>query len=174
MPWFEFGWIPEFTKLNPHTRISQSEEEQLSFENLILVCKNYKRHGYENVVLTDLSDARLLDIPTVFEDCSYAIITLYAENDEVLKERILNRNGGNDYRNYEESMAINRLIKSRKTLPNEFRICSDKQTPIEIGDKIIDMAEHHKPMNSFVLSEYNKDDFFSYIKGYSEQEQPDG
>ena len=24
-PWFEFGWIPEFRRLNPHTEISYEE-----------------------------------------------------------------------------------------------------------------------------------------------------
>ena len=65
-PWFEFGWIPEFTKKNPYTNISQKEEEQMSFENLILVCKNYYKHGFENVLLTDLDDVRMLLSKNVF------------------------------------------------------------------------------------------------------------
>ena len=62
-PWFEFGWIPEFRMLNPHTSITMREEEQLSFENVVLVAKNYVRHGFRNIILSDLDDVRMLDIP---------------------------------------------------------------------------------------------------------------
>ncbi|MDR2360210.1 MAG: ATP-binding protein, partial [Oscillospiraceae bacterium] len=51
-PWFEFGWIPEFRNLNPHTEISCKLEEQLSFENLALVVRNYMKHGFESVILS--------------------------------------------------------------------------------------------------------------------------
>ena len=73
-PWFEFGWIPEFTQKNPYSNISQKEEEQMSFENLVLVCKNYINHGFENVLLTDFDDIRMLDIPQVFKEYNYVII----------------------------------------------------------------------------------------------------
>ena len=69
-PWFEFGWIPEFCMLNPQTEISCGDEEQISFENLVLVCHNYIKHGFENIVLSDLNDKRMLDIPTVFNGYS--------------------------------------------------------------------------------------------------------
>lgn len=104
-PWFEFGWIPEFTKKNPYTNISQKEEEQMSFENLILVCKNYIRHGYENILITDLDDIRMLDIPQVFNEYRYIIITLYSENNDVIKERILTRDNGNEFKDCNQSIG---------------------------------------------------------------------
>ncbi|MDD2286022.1 MAG: hypothetical protein PHV32_13815 [Eubacteriales bacterium] len=167
MPWFEFGWIPEFTKLNPHTNTTQEKEEQLSFENLVLVCKNYKKHGYQNITLTDLNDVRMLNIPVVFRNYDYVIITLYSEDDNIIKDRIINRNNGNDFKNYEESIETNKKIKTRKLLPNEYRIRSDNQLPIDIANEIIRIIESHKRTNDFNINDYNMDDYFSYINGYS-------
>ncbi len=58
-PYFEFGWIPEFRSLTPSIEIIQRQEEQLTFENLILVAKNYNRHGFKNLIITDLDDVRM-------------------------------------------------------------------------------------------------------------------
>lgn len=166
-PWFEFGWIPEFTKKNPHTNISQKDEEQMSFENLVLVCKNYIKHGFKNVLLTDFDDIRMLDIPQVFKDYNYVIITLYSENDAVIKERILTRNNGNDFKNWEEAIKTNQVVMNRKALPNEYRISSDNKNPNQIGDLIIKILNEHKQNNSFCISDYSNDDYFTYIAGYS-------
>jgi len=136
-PWFEFGWIPEFAKLNPHNKILPKEEEQLAFENLVLVSKNYIKHGFENVILSDLNDARMLDIPMQFGEVHYIIITLFSERDDVITDRILTRDNGNDYKNFEESIATNKKIIGRALLPNEYRIRSDNQTVEAITAQII-------------------------------------
>lgn len=166
-PWFEFGWIAEFTQKNPSTKITQKEEEQMSFENLVLVCKNYQKHGFENILLTDLDDIRMLDIPQVFREYRYVIITLYSEDDGVIKERILTRDNGNDFRNWEESIRTNRLIMNRKTLPNEYRIRSDNQTPKQIEKIIVEILNEHRQNNSFNNNDYDKEDYYTYIAGYS-------
>ncbi|MDF2542492.1 MAG: hypothetical protein K0S47_2210 [Herbinix sp.] len=162
-PWFEFGWIPEFTMLNPHTRIGMKEEEQMTFENLVLVVKNYLKHGFENIILTDLNDMRMLDIPECFSEYNYVIFTLYSENDNVIKDRILNRDNGNEYKNYEKSIVTNRKIKARKLLPNEYKIRSDNATPSEIIDEISRLLLAHKKDSDFNLSDYNREDFSTYI-----------
>ena len=100
---------------------------------------------------------------------NYVIITLYSENDDVIKERILTRNNGNDFRNWEESIKTNQLIMNRKTLPNEYRIRSDNQNPNQIGDIIIEILNEHKQNTSFYSKDYNKDDYFTYIAGYSHE-----
>ncbi len=168
-PWFEFGWIPEFTKKNPHTDISQREEEQMSFENLSLVCKNYAAHGYENVILTDLNDVRLLDIPQVFAGYQYAVITLYAENESVLKDRILTRDNGNEFRDWESAITINARIVSRKPLPNEYRVRCDDATIAEIADRVQTLLAHHQQNNAFAINEYCRDEYSSYLEEYSDE-----
>ena len=162
-PWFEFGWIPEFTKLNPHTRILPKNEEQLAFENLILVSKNYIKHGFKNIIFSDLQDIRMLDIPKEFKDFRYIIITLYSENDEIIKTRILTRDNGNSYKNFEASIEINKKILNRPPLPNETRIRSDNQSVDEIVDQIIDLLKSHQHDSNFVANHYSKDDYCTYF-----------
>lgn len=58
---------------------------------------------------------------------------------------------------------------NRKTLPNEYRIRSDNKNPNQIGDIIIKILNEHKQNNSFYIGDYNKDDYFTYISGYSHE-----
>ena len=160
-PWFEFGWIPEFTRRNPHTDISSREEEQLSFENLILVTQNYIRHGFENVILSDLNDARLLDIAREFHDTPHMIVTLTAEDDNLLKQRILVRTGENAYKDWRQAQHINAMIAARPPLPNEVRICVDHHGPEEIAEQVLALLKQHKHCAGD-LSIYQRKDYFSY------------
>lgn len=163
-PWFEFGWIPEFNNLNPHTEMSFKDEEEMTFETLTIVIRNYMKHGFENLILSDLNDVRLLEIPAVFHDFDYIIFTLFSEEDDVIKNRILTRDNGNEYRNYDESIKLNRIIKKRKRLPNEFRLRSDNQTPDELLKQIVEIISDHKCNNVFVPEEYQRSDYFSYTE----------
>ena len=161
-PWFEFGWIPEFNQLNPHTRILPKKEEQLSFENLVLVCKNYLKYGFKNILLTDLQDIRMLDIATAFESYQYLIVTLYSNEDTLIKNRILNRNNGNEYRNVNEALNLNDKIKKRAPLANEMRLCIDGLSIEEMGDTICDWIQNYR-QDSVVKTDVNKADYFTYF-----------
>ena len=163
-PWFEFGWIPEFRNLNPHTEMSFKDEEAMTFETLMLVVKNYIRHGFENIILSDLNDIRLLQIPDEFRDCDYIIFTLYSEDDDVIKQRILSRNNGNEYRDYESSIRLNARIKGRIKLPDEYRIRSDNKSPDEILCKISDIIAIHKQSKQYNTENYNRSDYYSYTE----------
>lgn len=136
-PWFEFGWIPEFRHLNPYTEISYADEEAIAFENLTLVVRNYIRHGFENIIISDISDEYAVKAASEFSDKETAVITLYSENDEVLKSRIINRDNGNEYRNYGEAIKINASIKKRPDMRNECRICVDDTAPEKILERVI-------------------------------------
>lgn len=162
-PYFEFGWIPEFRMLTPSMTISQQDEEQLSFENLILVSKNYNKHGYKNVILTDLDDVRMLDVPKVFSGYNYVILTLYNDNDEVIKNRILTRDNGNSFKDWEQSINTNSLIKRRNKLPNEYRILNSRDDSYITFKEILDILEKHVPSDSNDISQLRREDFFSYI-----------
>ncbi len=162
-PYFEFGWIPEFRMLAPSLRISQREEEQLSFENLVLVAKNYRKHGFKHVILTDLDDARMLDIPRVFAGYRYIILTLYSDKDEIIKNRILGRDNGNTFKDWQQSVRTNALIKKRKLLPNEYRILNSGDDPNPVLQHILSILDSHVPATSDEPSGLQRDDFFSYI-----------
>ena len=161
-PYFEFGWIPEFRSLTPSIEITQRQEEQLTFENLILIAKNYNRHGFKNLIITDLDDVRMLDIPVVFEGFNYVILTLYSDKDEVIKQRILSRNNGNSYLDWETSINTNALIRRRSTLPNEYRVLNSTDDVEATFQELLRLLECHAPSPS-VNSELSRSDFYSYI-----------
>lgn len=163
-PFMEFTWIPEFRVLNPYTSITPKKEEQIAFENMILVCKNYLHHKFENIIVSDFDDMRLLDIPIQFKDFSYVIITLYSEDDESIKERIIKRlntkpENEESYDNFDFSIKHNRIITNRKLLPNEYRVRTDNQTAEEIAEHILEIIKEHQSVNDFVLSQYFRDDY---------------
>jgi hypothetical protein len=124
-PCFEFGWIPEFRTKHDST-ITWEEEEFLAFENLTLVAKNYVRHGFEKIIITDLRDHIIQTIPEVFAGFSYRLITLWMDNDELLKSRVLEESRSSGYRNWQESFEINRTILTRGLMPNEVRFNSEQ------------------------------------------------
>ncbi|MFD2114793.1 hypothetical protein ACFSTH_02385 [Paenibacillus yanchengensis] len=162
-PYFEFGWIPEYRTLAPLIKISQRQEEQLSFENLITVAKNYNKHGFKNIIITDLDDIRMIDIPNVFSGYNYVIITLYGDSDEIIKHRILTRDNGNDFRDWEQSVKTNGLIKRRKKLPNEYRILNSRDDIDSTFKEIVAILENHIPSVSNDISLFRREVFFSYI-----------
>ncbi|MCL1951970.1 MAG: AAA family ATPase [Oscillospiraceae bacterium] len=137
-PWFEFGWIPEFRSLNPHTEISYEDEELITFETLMLVTQNYVRHGFSNVILSDLRCRCIEKIPQALQGMAYLLVTLHAD-DETLKRRVLTRDNGNTYRDWEAAQRINREILARPPLPNERRVCSAHAPPEDIAAQILAM-----------------------------------
>lgn len=163
-PWFEFGWIPEFTHKNSHTDISSVDEENMTFESLMLVVQNYIRHGFSNILLSDLNDCRLLDIIYKFHNQPHVIITLYSEHPEIIKERILTRDNGNEYRDYESAIKLNHDICTRPTLPNEYRICSDELSPADIVTKVVKLIDAHTSNNTINTGLYRRSDYYSYTK----------
>ena len=135
-PWFEFGWIPEFRHLNPHTEITYEQEEMLSFENLMLVTQNYLRHGFERVLISDLRPELVCRAAKVMAESEPRIVTLYAD-DAVIRRRVLTRQNGNAYRNEEEAAAINRRVLDRTPLPCEWRIDTSALSPRAVCDMIL-------------------------------------
>jgi len=134
-PCFEFGWIPEFCQKGNEI-ITYKEEEGIAFENLTLVAKNYVKHKFSNIIITDLQDERILGLHNQFENYNYALFTLTVSDDELLKSRILNGDRSSEYRDWEAGLKINRKILSRELLPNEIRIDSTNKSISAIVEEI--------------------------------------
>ena len=165
-PLFEFAWIPEFRLPVPD---SHAREEQLSFENLCGVIKNYVRHGYRNILITDLDDRRFREIPRRFQRYDYLIVTLVITDDESLKRRVLNESRSSGYRDWEAALEHNRKIMGRGLLRNEVRVDNTSQTVKVTVEEIIGYV-NQKPGDRSPRSEGRasrlppKDQFNSYIE----------
>lgn len=142
-PWFEFGWIPEFRCLNPHTEISYEDEERMSFENLMLVTGNYLRHGFENVILTDIREEFTDEVRAEFGE-QVRVVILYSESDEVIRERVLGRDNGNEYRNAEEAVEINRRFMERAPREGEIRVRCNDMSAEGVAQCVIDALNIEK------------------------------
>ena len=135
-PIFEFGWIPEFRNTGERTT-TYEEEESIAFENLVLVAKNYAKHGYKNVIITDLNNDYINQIPAIFDGYNFAIYTLRLQDDNVLKSRVLDETRSSGYRDWEKAVQINQQLKSREQLKNEQFIDIDTQSVDQVVNQIL-------------------------------------
>ena len=101
-PYIDFGDVRNF-HLDDEWSNQSLREEQMSFENLVYILKNYVRYGYKNVILNDLKDFRVQQISELFAEHDYLIATLVIESDDELAARIKNRNSG--FINVERALA---------------------------------------------------------------------
>lgn len=135
-PCFEFGWIPEFRQRGGK-QIGYQEEVGIAFENLVLVLKNYVKHGFGNIVVTDLDDKRILELHQYFKKYRYALFTLTVGNDGLLKSRILNQSRSSKYRDWKIGLNINKKIAKRLLLPKEVRIDTTKMSIQNVVKQIL-------------------------------------
>ncbi len=141
-PLFEFGWIPEF-RHTMHGEINYTEEEGMAFENLTLVVKNYIKHDFDCIIITDLEDKRVLALDKVFQDTSYILFCLTISDDEILKARILDESRSSGYRDTEEALNINKKILARDLLPHEIRIDATQEDPKSIVAQLQTLLKGH-------------------------------
>ena len=130
-PWFEFGWIPEFRCLNPHTEISYEDECALSAENLVLVARNYFTHGFAAVIVSDLEDARIPAFADALSEIADIRILTLDCDDKTRTDRILTRANGNDYR---DTAAAQKIADRIRMTPytGELRLDSGEMTAEEM------------------------------------------
>ena len=137
-PFIDFGYIREF-HLDPEWINQSPREEQMSFENLVFIIKNYIRYGYKNIIVTDLKDFRVQQIPELFAEHRYLIATMIIGNDDELALRIEKRNDG--WRDVERAVAWNKQIQERPLLIGEHRIDNTHNEPERTRDVILQMAQ---------------------------------
>ncbi|NCU38518.1 hypothetical protein EOL96_05695 [Candidatus Saccharibacteria bacterium] len=134
-PLFEFGWIPEFRSAGSRD-LSYVEEESLAFENLVLIVKNYTKHGFKNVIITDLNNDFTAQLPELFKEYNFAIYTLRLNDEELLKSRVMDESRSSGYRDWEKALQINRQLKKREQLKNETFIDVTTQSVDEVIEQI--------------------------------------
>lgn len=135
-PYIDFGELRNF-HLDRHWSNQSPREEQMSFENLVFILKNYIRYGYKNIILNDLKDFRVQQIPELFAEHNYLIASLLVKSDE-LAVRIRNRNSG--FTNVEHALVWNKELQQRPLLAGEHRIDNTYNEPQQTADIILQIA----------------------------------
>ena len=102
-PMFEFGWIPEFRN-NGNNITTYQEDEALAFENLVLVVKNYAKHDFKNIIITDLENYHIEQIESIFKNHDY---------------KITSTNYGQKRKEFE--LFLSDIVKKTKELNTEFK-----------------------------------------------------
>ena len=137
-PYIDFGDVRNF-HLDGRWSNQSPREEQMSFENLVYILKNYIRYGYKNIILNDLKDFRVQQIPELFGEHNYLIASLIIENDDELAARIRNRDSG--FTNVEHALTWNREIQQRPLLAGEHRIDNMRNNPQQTVNTILQIAQ---------------------------------
>lgn len=137
-PFIEYGRLREF-HLDWEWTNQHREEEQMAFENLVYIVENYFRNGWKNVIVTDLRDFRVEQIPTLFAEVNYLIATLVVESDDELARRLNARSEG--FRDVEAALVWNRNVRHRRLLANEYRIDNTNRHPENAAAEILKLVE---------------------------------
>lgn len=95
----ELSWIRGF-HLNETWSNATDEEEKMSFENLIFILKNYIKNNYSYVIVADLLDGRVIEIPKIFNESNFLIFSLTVHDDNELKKRVLDAKRDSGFRDY--------------------------------------------------------------------------
>jgi tRNA uridine 5-carbamoylmethylation protein Kti12 len=136
----DFGTLREFHLDNLWTKESE-KEEQMAFENLVFILKNYLRNGYQNVIVNDLKDFRLAQLSQAFETDDFLIVTLVVKDDAVLRARVLDPTRDSGWRNVEGALAWNRAVLERPAVRNEFKLDNTSLTPEETAREIMNLIK---------------------------------
>lgn len=128
-PLIDFGDLRAW-HLNFNWSNANNKEEEMAFGNLVFVLNNYLKHGYKNVIITDLKDERAIKLAEHFSGQSVLVVSLVLSDEEELKRRILGpRESG--FNNIEEALVRNKRILARKQLSNELRIENSHGEPFK-------------------------------------------
>jgi predicted kinase len=132
---------------SPHLNARWSDkspaEEAMAFENLESVVRNYVRHGYRNIVLTDFTDERLASLLDAFADLSLRIVTLVLRDEAELRRRVEERREG--YTDVETALAWNEAVRRRPLIRGEVRIVADDASVDRLVELVIDALRRPLP-----------------------------
>jgi len=104
---------------------------------LVLVTKNYLKHGFENIIITDLEDKRIKELHSLFKTEKYTLFSLIIDDHEILKSRVLLEERSSKYRDWKSAIKINEAICNRPLYPNEIRINTTKKNLKEVEKEIL-------------------------------------
>jgi len=137
-PMIDFGDLRNF-HLDFLWEKANESEEQMSFENLVFILKNYIRNDYKNVIVNDLQDFRIQQIPNIFANDDYLILMLVLYDDDELRARVLNPIRDSGFRDVERALEWNRAVIERPTLKNEYKLDNTVNRPEDTAQEIMNL-----------------------------------
>lgn len=132
-PFLEFSVLRE-PHLDPTWSNASPAEHEMAWESLQFIVRNYVKHGYRNVVVTDLREERVRQVQEVFGDLEYRILTLALVNEAELRRRVGARREG--FVDVDAAVAWNAAVRARPALPHETRIEVDGHTVEELLEAV--------------------------------------
>ena len=134
----DYDWIRDFHLDKDWKNVSPTEE-QMSFENLLFLLKNYARHSYKNVIVGGFTEEGISSILDNLGDYKNIVISLYLNDDEVLKQRVMTETRDSGFRDYAQSIELNKRIRDVLHYPNEHKIDNTHQIPEETANQVMDI-----------------------------------
>ncbi len=138
-PYFEFDWIRGY-HLDPQWKRASKREEKMSFENVLFTIKNYLQNSYNNIILIGLEDSLRDELIQKAKIKKYLLVTLTIDSDKELKRRVLTESRDSGFRDFEESLKVNRILKGSKLLKNEIKIDNSHNDPNLTVRKVIKLV----------------------------------
>ena len=145
----EIGWLRQY-HLDPLWLKASPREEAMSFENLVFILRNYLKNDYDYILVNDLEDHRIQQIPSLFEPHQFIIISLVILDDEVLKCRVLDPDRDSGYRDHRTAVISNHALMDRPLLTNEYKFDNTSTDLEEACRKIIDLISDHRNKQSMI------------------------
>jgi adenylate kinase family enzyme len=124
-PLIDFGYLREW-HLDPKWKNANAKEEQMAFENLVYVLKNYIKNGYRNILVNDLMEDKVAKLAKIFQN---RIIISLVLDESVLRKRVVNPKRDSGFRDVEKAVKWNTQLKKRKLLENEIRVDNSHSNP---------------------------------------------
>lgn len=140
-PLLDFGVMLRQPHLDRTWSNMSEVEEDMAFESLVFIVRNYVRHGYTHVLVTDLEERRVQQMPDVLAGLDYRIVGLVLADDEEHTRRVLEPTRDSGFRWVIAALAWNHAMRDRPLLPHEHRLDSTEQTPEETANAVFTLIE---------------------------------
>ena len=162
-PHIDFDWIRDF-HLNKEWSNTNESEEEMSFENLIFILRNYMQHNYHNVIVGGFTEETISKILVELRDYKYIVVTLILTDNEILKQRVLTESRDSGYRDFEKSIEFNKKLIDELKFPNEQKIDNTNQKPAETAKTILKVLNNYSQQKMYIAGRIDwSEKFASYL-----------
>jgi chloramphenicol 3-O-phosphotransferase len=135
-PYLDLGQLRSLHLDRAWRRMSVADEA-VGFENLVAMVRNYCRHGFRPVLVSDLTENRVEEIVRVLVGLDVRIVTLVLDDPALHKQRVLDETRDSGYRDWQAALAWNQRNLQRQLLLREQRIDTTHLSVDETADQIL-------------------------------------